>query len=190
MSFTNEERNYISTYFSEDSYVTANNIDKIVAPEIYKFLLEKNRISTVVDNIFFINKNDFRPYDSCVITKCLTSDLNISKTIEDISACINGKYLMFIDAHFIILCPSASEDKDLIFKFQQGSKASSFNDTIKIFRSKDYNDFLFEFKNLSPSTLLNNVFEHHKHFCDYHGSGLRPYALISLLLNIQKVGYY
>ena len=124
------------------------------------------------------------------ITKCLTPEFDISECVKSICGCLTGRYLVFIDAHFLIQLPNDEEDFDdkgeVQLKFQQGSKASSFNSQIKIGTNQDYDTLVSEFENKTLSDILNLAFEHHKDLFDYYNSGLRPYSLLSLLMHIQK----
>ena len=100
---------------------------------------------------------------------------------------MTGHLIVFVDAHFMIQCPSENDSSEVVLKFQRGSKASSFNEVIKISDDKDHELFLEQFKDLQPADILNLCFQNHVDFFQYEGSGLRPYALLGLLVHIQKL---
>ena len=94
--------------------------------------------------------------------------------------------MLFTDANFLILCPSPDDKQDLIFKFQRASKASAFNDIIRVQNKSDHTEFMSQFKNFNPTDFLNQAFEHHVDLFNYHGSNLQPYSLLSLVMYITK----
>ena len=79
------------------------------------------------------------------------------------------------------------DDSKRVFKFQKASKASAFNSHIKFSSYKDVNTLLESISNFGPSDFLKAAFNHHSDLFSFHGSDLRPYMLLSLVLHIQKI---
>ena len=184
MKFTGEERELILKFF--DERVSRENVQDHLSSEMYNFIRDQSRLGTVCDRLTFVNRNKFRPYESLILTKFLTENVSIPDFIEKITGLVKGRYLVFVDAHFLILCPSPDDSKEIVLKFQRASKASSVNDTIKIRNGQEHARFISEFKDMQINDFLNHCFEHHSELFAYQGSGLRPYALISLVMHIQK----
>ena len=184
MSFNEEEREYLKTCLNEK--VSVQNLSEYLPEETYEFIKSKHRLSTVTDQIIYFEKSPVRPYESFRLTKFITPDFSINTFIDDISASISGQYLIFIDCHFLILCPS-DDDNTIVLKFQQGSKASSFNDVMKVVDQEDHSSFMKQFKDLTPPDVLNECFNSHVDLFDYRGSGLRPHSLLAVLINVQKI---
>ena len=185
MNFNTAEREAIFKIF--DKSVSKENVENYLTPDIYKFLKEQNKIRTIVDTLTFVRKNEYRPYESCNLTKFLTKDVDAVQLIESLSLAVSPPYLIYVDANFLILCPNSDSD-EYTFKLQRASKASSMNGKIRIRTESDYNNFLSEFKNATPADFLNQCFENHSDLFDYHGSGLRPHSLLSLVMYITKNG--
>ena len=184
MSFTNDEKDYLTELFKLDETTKENVIEKL-RPHVYEFLSQNGNLGTIVDKGIFRTKNTYRPYDSVTITKFLTENFDIAETISDVAGNITGSFLIYVDFHFLFLCnPDQNEMEE--FKFQFASKASAINETYKIVTMNDYRALEAEFKNKSYSDLLNDAFVHHVDLYEYHESGLRPYQLLSLVIHVQK----
>ena len=184
MSFNDEERENILKIF--DKTVTRENVEEFLNPEIFDFVKQQARLDMVCDRLTFVNKNKFRPYESLILTKFLLPTVSIPEFLDGITSVIKGKYMVFVDAHFLILCPSPDESEEIILKLQRASKASSINDTMKITKASDHEKFLAQFSNMKFNDFLNCCFEHHCELFQYHGSGLCPYCLVSVVMHIQK----
>jgi hypothetical protein len=182
--FNEEEKENIKEVFKQT--VTYENIGDYLPNEIYDFLKKKDKLRTIIDHLVIRPKNKFRPYDSLQMTKFLTPEFNFYKFFDELLD-MTGHLIVFVDAHFMIQCPSEDDSNEIVLKFQRGSKASSFNEVIKISDDKDHDLFLEQFKDLQPADILNLCFQNHVDFFQYEGSGLRPYALLGLLVHIQKL---
>jgi len=189
MSFTAEERELIREIINP-TVITDNDISQHVNTDVYNFLKSKNHLSTLRDRIFFLNKNKFRPYDSCTMTKFLHSDLDCSSIIDQISGSISPNFLIFIDFHFLF--ESKPEERNQNYtdslKLQRASKASAMNETLKIVTQNNYESLKKEFQNKTHADLLNRAYQHHCDLYEFQNSGLRPYQLLSLVVHIQKFG--
>lgn len=185
MNFNAAERESIWKVF--DHSVSKENIAEYLTTDVYDFIKGENKIRTVVDTLTFVPKNEYRPYESCNLTKFLTKNFDATEFIESLTSAVSPPYLVYIDANFLILCPNHDSD-EYNFKLQRASKASSMNDTIRIRNKSDYANFLSEFKNATPTDFLNQCFENHSDLFDYHGSGLRPHSLLSVVMYITKNG--
>ena len=183
MSFTSEERKFI-TFFEKP--ISHDEIENHVSKDVYTFLKENKRLHTVADRVIISGINDYRITESCQITKFITPDVNIEDYLNKLTKLLVGPYLIFVDCHFLIQCPG-TDDTDVVLKFQQGSKASSFNDIMKIYGEKDQSDFISQFKNLSAADILNECFISHVELFNYEWSGLMPFSLLSLLVHVQKI---
>ena len=183
-SFDIEEREEIEEVFNKT--VTIENISEYLPKDIYEFLKKKDKLKTITDQLVIRSKNKHRPYDSLQISKFLTPDFDFYSFFGDLLN-LSGTLIVFVDAHFMIQCPSEENSEEIVLKFQRGSKASSFNDVFKISTEANVTEFLDQFKDLQPYDILNMCFQNHVDFFQYHGSGLRPYALLGLLINIQKL---
>jgi len=186
MSLTNNEREFIQELFQIGT-TTAENIETKLAPQIFDFLKQNGNLNTIIDSVLFKEKNKFRPYEAAIITKYLTPDLDPADMIKELTGGLSGQFLIYIDFHFLFLCPS-HEDAEKVdeLKFQFASKASAINETHKISSQQDYEDLSKEFDGKTYPDLLNDVFIHHVDLYEYHGSGLRPYELLSLVVHVQK----
>ena len=185
MNFKDAEKESIFEIF--DQTVTKENVRDYLTTDIYDFLKERNQIRTIVDTLTFVPKNEYRPYQSCNLTKFLTKNVDSVEFIESLSLAVSPPFLIYVDANFLILCPNDDSD-EYTFKLQRASKASSMNDKIRIRNESDLNNFLSEFKGVTPADFLNRCFENHCDLFDYHGSGLRPHSLLSIVMYITKNG--
>jgi len=186
MSLTNNEREFIEELFQIGT-TTPDNIETKLNPQIFNFLKQNGNLNTIMDSVLFKEKNKFRPYESAIITKLLTPDIDSANLIKELTGGLSGEFLIYVDFHFLFLCPSREDDEKIDeLKFQFASKASAINDTHKISSQKDYADLVQEFDGKTYADLLNDVFVHHVELYEYHGSGLRPYELLSLVIHIQK----
>ena len=184
MSFTNEEKDYLTSLFKLHETTKENVIEKLRS-HVYEFLEKNGNLGTIVDRGIFRTKNKYRPYDSLTVTKFLTEDFDIAKTISDAAGNITGNFLIYIDFHFLFLCNPEKDELEQ-FKFQFASKASAINETYKIVTTRDYRQLEAEFQDKSYSDMLNDAFLHHVNLYEYHESGLRPYQLLSLVIHLQK----
>ena len=182
--FNAEEKEIIKEVFNAN--VTSENIADYLPKEIFDFLKQKQKLKTIIDHLIIRPKNNFRPYESLQMTKFLTANFDFYKFFDELLN-LTGSLIVFVDAHFMIQCPSESDPDEIVLKLQRGSKASSFNDVIKISSDKDHELFLEQFKDLQPSDILNLCFKNHVDFFQYESSGLRPYALLGLLIHVQKL---
>lgn len=185
MSLTNEEREYISSLFNLNE-TTLENVSDYLKPHVYEFLSQSFNLGTIIDRGIFRNKNKFRPYETVTITKFLTQDFDIVKTINELIGNITGNFLIYIDFHFLFLCNPNEKEQEDEFKFQFASKSSAMNQTYKIVTAQDYTDLTNEFSDKTYSDLLNAVFINHVDLYDFQNSGLRPYQLLSLVIHLQK----
>ena len=185
MSFTKEERDFISSYLSRFQTIKKDDVKNHLSEEIYAVIKDARRVATVCDRTLYINKSFFRPYETVYITKFLTTDFDIADFIKEIAGALTGNFLIFVDCHFLFVC--AEDENKTVLKFQCGTKASAFNTTVKISTSDDYQDLVKEFDNLQTSDILNTCFEHHRDLFDYRKSGIRPFYLLSLSVQIQKI---
>ena len=163
------------------------NIKSLLHPDVYEFLHKKNNLTTIVDRKILREKNIDKPYDALILTKFLNSNFNASKAVVELVNEITGRFLVYIDFHFLYLAPprdSDKEEEDLVF--QSASKASACNATIKISEKADIDDFAKEFESQTETDILNMVFQHHSDLYEYQNSGLRPYQLLSLVVHLQK----
>ena len=165
--------------------IKADKIREHLPEDVYTFLKNNNNLRTIQDRIVVINKNKFRPFESATFTKFLTNDSNPAKLIEHLLSQISPAFFVFIDYHFLYLATPQSENESK-FKFQGASKASAFNSNIKITKPKYFYSLLDEFKNKTYADMLSTVSTHHTEMYDYQESGLRPFALLSLVVHIQK----
>ena len=187
MSFTPSERELCRELF-EPEIKTVSQLKTCLPVEIFDLLKSKDNLKTVSDKIMFFDKNKYRPYDSCQITKILTNDFNCSKSLIELAESLTPPFLIFLDMHFTfevtVKDPDASDKISL--KFQRASKASSFNSNFKISSVEDLENFVSELQGKNYSDLLNSVFIHHLELYEYGSSGFRPYQLIALSAIIQK----
>ena len=183
-SFDEEERDAIKKVFNKT--VKIENIEDYLPKDIHEFLKKKEKLKTITDQLIIRAKNKYRPYDCLQMTKFLTKDFDFYTFFEELLN-LSGTLIIFVDAHFMIQCPSEENVDEIILKFQRGSKASSFNEVFKISSEENVTEFLNQFKDLQPYDILNMCFENHVDFFQYQGSGLRPYALLGLLIHIQKL---
>jgi hypothetical protein len=183
-SFDVEEREAIKNVFNKT--VTMKNIADYLPENVHEFLKKKEKLKTISDQLVIRQKNKYRPYDSLQMTKFLTPDFNFYSFFEELLN-LSGTLIIFVDAHFLIQCPSEENSDEIVLKFQRGSKASSFNEVFKISTDDNVMEFLDQFKDLQPYDILNMCFENHVDFFQYQGSGLRPYALLGLLIHVQKL---
>ncbi len=164
-----------------------DNIKSLLHPDVYDFLHDKGNLNTIIDRKILREKNKDKPYDALILTKFLNSTFDAGKAIVELVNEITGRFLIYIDFHFLYLAPpkdSDKEDEDLVF--QSASKASSCNATIKITDKQDIEDFSSEFESQTQTDILNTVFQHHVDLFNYENSGLRPYQLLSLVIHLQK----
>ena len=185
--FTTEERITMKEIFKLGQ-TTAENLTERLHPDIYNHLRGTNNLNTIIDRIIIRDHNPDKPYDAAVITKFLVPSFDVGKAIQQLVESISNRFLIYIDFHFLMLAPPKSKDPedDDEFNFQTASKASSVNATNKISSQEDCDDLVSEFKDQSDAELLNTVFQHHVDLFEYHGSGLRPYMLLSTVVHIQK----
>ena len=184
MSFNGFEINYIKNLFNIGE-TDKENISEKLPKEIYDFLYNNEHVKTIIDRIIYRKKTRARPFDSLIVTKFLTNEVNLKKLFEQLCENVSGSFLIYVDFHFLLT--TKSDKTDLKLKFQHGSKSSSFNDTHKIVIEKDVQDFLNEFKNKTASDFLNESFINHRDLFDFHGSGFAPYALLGLVFTLQKI---
>ena len=187
MSISQEEREHVRETVapilrSEDDF------RQLMHEKVFDFLKRKNRFSTIQDNILFVQRNKYRPYDAITITKFLTADLEPFRFIESVFSKFTPPFIVFVDSHF--LCETKpnkdEENRSDDFKLQTGSKASSMNDTVKVVTEGDFTSLMDEFRHLNHSDLLSESFRHHCELYEYENSGLRPFQLLCLLIHIQK----
>ena len=167
---------------------TLENLSESLHPDVYDHLKRNRNLNTIIDRMIFREHNPAKPYDAAVITKFLTPAFDVGKAIEELVESISNRFLIYIDFHFLMLAPPKSKDPedDDEFNFQSGSKASSVNATFKIDSAKDCDDLIGEFQDQSDAEILNMVCQHHIDMFEYHGSGLRPYMLLSVVIHLQK----
>ena len=189
--FTAEEQNFLEELFDLDE-VDRNNVDEYLEPRVFEFLQKNGNLNTIVNKISFSPKTKYRYYESVIITKFLTDQVNSVKMIQEILDNISGRFTIFLDFHFLFICPDyevdnvsnkPSYDK---FKFQHASKASAMNQTIKINSTIDCEQLVNEFKDMNYADLLNKTFVTHSEIFEYAQSNIRPYQLLSLVIHIQK----
>ena len=187
MSLTVSERELCLELF-EPKITSIDLLQQTLPSEIFDLLKTRDNLKTVRDKVLFFNQNKYRPYDSCHITKLLTTDFNCSKAILELVESLTPPFLIFLDMHFTFEIPKKDSDLSgkVELKFQRASKASSFNSTFKISTLKDLENFTEEIQDKSYSDFLNCVFAHHLDLYEYGSSGFRPYQLISLSAIIQK----
>ena len=168
-------------------------IKNIVPSEVYEYLKKSDNIKTVTDSIHFYPTNFFRPYDSYRITHLLEPDFDAATFLKNLLIELSPGYLVFIDFHFIIeKAPESISNSQIdtidkpIFKFQNGTKASALNKTIKIFTENDFDSLLEQFKGKTHADLLNDAFINHSELFEYENSGLRPYILLSTVIHLQR----
>ena len=187
MSLTVTERELCRELF-EPEITTVKLLEECLPTEIFQLLKEKDNLKTVRDKILFFDRNKYRPYDSCHITKILTNHFDCSKAILELVESLTPPFLIYLDMHFTFEIPK--KDSDLSgkteLKFQRASKASAFNSTFKISNLKDLESLTEEIEGKNYSDLLNCVFAHHLDLYEYGSSGFRPYQLIALYAMIQK----
>ena len=164
---------------------TKENISEKLPTEVYNFLLARENIKTIIDRLIYRKRTKSRPFDSLVVTKFLSEEINICKIFDEILSGISGKFLLYIDFHFLILVKSEKTERD--FKFQHASKSSALNQTYKIFDEKDSSALLKELKDKTLSDFLNDSFINHRDLFEYHGSGFTPFMLLSLVFTVQKL---
>lgn len=184
MSFNNFEIKYIEKLFKIGETDKENIAEKLPA-DIYDFLQNNEHVKTIIDRLIYRKKTRARPFDSLIVTKFLSKELNLKKLFELLCENVSGSFLIYVDFHFLLT--TKSDKSDLKLKFQHGSKSSSFNDTHKIIIDKDVEEFLNEFKNKTYSDFLNDSFINHRDLFDFHGSGFAPYALLGLVFTLQKL---
>ena len=172
----------------EPNETTLDDLPNLLHADIYKTLRRNNNLNTIIDRKIFRESTKAKPYDAIVLTKFLRPNFDVAKAIKNLVENLNNRFLIFIDFHFMILCPPRESDNDEeeVFKLQTASKASAMNATFKIASTEDCDDLIAEFKNQSDAELLNSVFQHHCDLFDYQSSGLRPYNLLSLVVHLQK----
>ena len=186
MSLNIDERDAISTLFLPT--IKTENLREHLDEEVYNLLKNQQNLKTVRDNILFLNKNQYRPYDSVTITKFLTPNFNTSITLEQFFEILSPPFLVFVDFHFLFECTpdENNENRKNRLKFQSASKASCINSTIKVSTTENFESIINEFKNKNHADLLNTVFQHHVDLYEYEDSGFCPYQLLSLVVHVQK----
>ena len=187
-SFNAEEKEFITSIFDEK--ITEEKLENFLPEEAFNFLKKNSHLKTISDRLIFRDSNQYRPFSTCTITKFILPETNVVNFLTDLVEILTPDFLIFIDFHFLIQCPSSGDEdssEDLILKFQRGSKSSSINEILKISNSKDIDLLLEALKNNTNSDFLNQVFISHSELFEYRGSGLRPYLLLSLLVHIQKI---
>ena len=182
MSFHVVEKHFIREFLGEP--ITEAEIENYLPSETYNYLKRIGRLHTCCDKLIFREKNKFRPWDTCTITKLITEKFDINQFLTDLVFCIEDNYLIWIDFHFLLLIPDDEEGATL--RFQSGSKASSINKQVKITLCAHEENLLREFKQISNVNLLNEVFYSHSELFGFKASGLRPHSLVSILVHIQK----
>ena len=188
-TFNSEERMLIDEIFNlEPKETELDDLPNLLHADIYDHLRKNNNLNTIIDRKIIREANKDKPYDAIVLTKFLRPKFDVFKAIKDLVESLNNRFLIYIDFHFMILCPPRESDKDVeeVFRLQTASKASAMNATSKIATAEDCDDLIAEFKNQSDAELLNSVFQHHSDLFDYQSSGLRPYDLLSLVVHVQK----
>jgi hypothetical protein len=183
MKFSAQEELYLQKTL--DSTVTLDNVHEYLPQNVYDFLKSRNNLNTILDKLIISKSNFYRPYESFQVTKFILPDFKIDKFLENLID-LEGDLTVFIDCHFMIVCPSPEDITEPIFKFERGSKASSFNDILKIRTDLNFKNFVSEFKNCEKEDLMNRAFQTHVDFFKYHSSGLRPYSLLSLLIHVKR----
>ena len=187
-SFNAEEKNFLNSFFEKKS--DEETIEKYLPDAVFDFLKRNAHLKTIKDRILFKDANAYRVFSTCTITKFILPDMNLTELITDICEILSPDYLLFLDFHFLIEIPTSNEEdpsEEVVYKFQRGSKTSSFNDIIKITNSNDLDKLLSSIENFSNADFLNEAFIAHSELFQYRGSGLRPYSLLSLLLHLQKI---
>ena len=183
MKFSAQEEMFIRKALN--ATVNIDNVDEYLPENVYDFLKSKNNLNTILDKVIFTKSNHYRPYESFQATKFILPDLKIDNYLESLLD-LEGDLTVFIDCHFMIVCPSPEDVTEPIFKFERGSKSSSFNEILKIRGEKDFESFVSEFKNCNKEDIMNKAFQTHVDFFKYHSSGLRPYSLLSLLIHVKR----
>ena len=188
MSITTDERLFIEQIVQPQS-MTVDDFKEHMNEKVWEFLKKKNRFSTIQDRILFVEKNRYRPYDSCYVTKFITDRVDPCKFIKDIFSDLSPPFLTFIDFHFLFECNPNEDDESKIddLKLQTASKASAINDNFKIATRSDYIKLMGEFENQTYSDLLTKAYLHHLELYEYQNSGLRPYQLLSLVVHVQRL---
>lgn len=184
MSLKNFEIEFIRETLKIGQTDQENIVEKL-PKDVYEFLKQRDNIRTIIDRVIHRKKTKSRPFDSLIVTKFLSEEMNITHAFDEILSGISGHFLLYIDFHFLILVKS--ENQDRVYKFQHASKSSSLNETYKIFDEKDCKDLLNELKNRTLSDFLNDSFINHRDLFEYQGSGFTPYMLFSLVFTIQKL---
>ncbi len=186
--FNSEERMLIDEIFNLQE-TTLETLPNQLHPDIYEHLRRNNNLNTIIDRKIIRDSNPSKPYDSAVLTKFLVPTFNVAKAIRELIENLNGRFLIYIDFHFMMLAPPRDPEKpadEEEFRFQSASKASAMNTTFKIATAEDCDDLVAEFKDQTDAELMNTVFQNHVDLFEYHSSGLRPYNLLSLVIHVQK----
>ena len=195
MTFNAEEKFQIEKIFPTEK--TVDTIEKHLPKDIFLFLKGQEYLRTISDKIVWRDANRYRPFSSCIITKFLGPNVNILKSLEQLLENIEFEFLLFLDFHFIVTCPSEDidscdlvdeiDDSPRVFKFQRGCKASAFNTTIKFSSISDTKSLLSSLENNGSGDFLKTAFKNHSDLFNFHGSDLRPYMLLSLIVHLQKI---
>ena len=195
MTFNAEEKFQIENIFGAEN--SPKTLESFLPEDIYAFLQKREFLRTISDKIIWRNANRYRPFSSCIITKFLHEKIDIFNLLEKLLINVEFEYLLFLDFHFLVTCPSHdSEESDLVdeiddsnrvYKFQRGSKASAFNTNIKFSSQKDTKSLLKSIEGFGPSDFLKTAFKNHTDLFNFHGSDLRPYMLLSIVVHLQKI---
>ncbi len=190
MSFSEHEKEFIKLKFD---FEDMSDMKTLMDEEIYTFLKQKDRLKTVADNIRHFEATDYRPFSTIQVTKLLTKRTkSVEHLLQSLINFLTPTCHIFVDFHF--LCESErkgeteNESGQILdpFKLQTASKMSHLNDIIEIESESDKALLLKEFSNRSKSELLRDSFLNHSDLYEFSNSGLRPYALMSLVIHLTR----
>ena len=186
MRFTGDERVAIRALFKTE-IIEPVQLKNLVNSEIIDLLTRENKFRSVKDRITFYDSNPYRPYDSVIIVKVLTENFDLAQSISRLIDRLTLPYLFFLDFNFILESTVENSTKyHSNFKVQLGSKSSAYNTHFKIVTPKDAENLKKEFQAKTYWDFLSEAFIHHSRMFELSSSGLCPFQLISVLLNVQR----
>ena len=99
--FTTPERIALDEIFNFGE-TTIDNLQSQLHTDIYDFLRKKDNLNTIIDRKIIRDRTKAKPYDSAILTKYITRTFNASKAIEQLVQEISGRFLIYIDFHFLL----------------------------------------------------------------------------------------
>ena len=153
----------------------SQDIEEILAPNIYQFMKEKQKLELIREGVIFRQKIGKR-FGSATISKLFTPDFNVAVFLTQVLDELDFKAIVSIDCDYVL----ETKDPESPLKFQYASRATCINRTRKLILPSDVQTLLNEFEGKTRADILNACFNKHAEILHFQESGFNPYYLISL----------